>query len=747
MQMADKTKNVILDIKAKDQATATLQKVSKNLKEIENSSNSLSNSSNNLSSSISSFATKIGVAGAAVLVAKQGYEQLKKLIVESKQAWKEQEEANTRLAAALGYTSTSLQDYASALQDTTNYSDDVVQASMAQIAAFIQDEEQIKKVQKAAIDLAAAKKMDLTSATDLLTKSIVSGSNAMGRYGISMVDSEDMAKRLESAVSSVNNAFEGTAEALAKTDFGKLDQMNLKLSDAKEVLGKEMLPLMRQWEELNNKIETSLVKLTTKFVMMANSLVDAGLGTTGKTSVIINQIESLASPIDQLEATEKALEETQKLIDKNNIAWEEYYGLQKLGDKGGAQKALQRATAAQKENDLLNERIKLLKAIEQTAFGKATAQTTTIMPSDPEGLLEEQRKKEKEALEKSAKDWEDLSKAIESTNKSTLDKRKKAIEDQFDWEYELALQKDNDIQQARQSFYDELNSLEISGLETSFSGRYELIERGYNDEMTLKKHLLDQNIITKQEYDQYEIELEAQKLDQITQLHYEQANTITGIAAEVGGLLQQTSNAIFQYQNEKLDEETDKKRKAAKDTIKNKKVLDKELERIDNDAEKKRKEIAKREKQIALIMSIINTAQGVTKALSSSAPPLNFVMAALTGVAGAIQIGLIASQAFAQGGFVQQAQGASKTGDNTLIRANPGEMVLNQTQKDNMLWNLATKRQAVAQQPVLGGDTYIVQGNLDSTAVKELRKYKEDALQLFRDYNKELSRRGYQYAY
>lgn len=741
--MADKTKNIILDIKAKDNASTTLKNVSKNLQEIEKDSKGLSGA---LSSSVSSLVTKIGAVGVATFITTKAFRALKKTFNESIISWKNQIDANTRLSSALGYTSSSLESYASELQRTTNYSDDVIMASMAQVAAFIQDEQQIKKVQKAAIELASAKKMDLATATDLLTKSIVSGSNALGRYGIAMEDSEDITRRLESVTNSVNNAFGETAEALARTDFGKIEQLKLVLDDTKELLGKELVPLYAEWEKLNLKVKIAATKSLTSLVLLANKASESLMGTKGITNSIIEQAKAFASPIDQLEFLQNTLEETQKQIEKNNIAWEEYHGLLMLGDKG-VEKAYKRAQAAQEENNLLNERIKILKELEGKALASAITQTTTITPSDPEGLRESQRKKEKEALEKSAKDWEDFGKIIEDTNRAALDKRKKAIEAQFDWEYNKMLQKDNEIQQSRISFYDELNSLEFARLEGSLPGRFSIVEQQYNDELTLKKHLLDQTIITKQEYDQYEIELEAQKLETIAQLHYEQANTITGIAAEVGGLLQQTSNAIFQYQSEKIDEETDKKRKAATDTIKNRKILDKELQRIDDEAEKKRKEIAKREKQIALIMAIVNTAQGVTKALASSAPPLNFIMAALTGVAGAIQVGLIASQAFAQGGFVQQAQGVATTGDKTLVRVNPGEAVFNQTQQQNLLWNLATKRQT-AQQPVtLGGDTYIVQGNLDTNAVKELRKYKEDTLQLFRDYNKELNRRGYQYAY
>jgi len=65
------------------------------------------------------------------------------------------------------------------------------------------------------------------------------------------------------------------------------------------------------------------------------------------------------------------------------------------------------------------------------------------------------------------------------------------------------------------------------------------------------------------------------------------------------------------------------------------------------------KEAAEKQRTIQLIQSVINTALGVTGALASAAtltPIGAIIMAALIGVAGAVEIASIASQKFAQGG-------------------------------------------------------------------------------------------------
>lgn len=65
----------------------------------------------------------------------------------------------------------------------------------------------------------------------------------------------------------------------------------------------------------------------------------------------------------------------------------------------------------------------------------------------------------------------------------------------------------------------------------------------------------------------------------------------------------------------------------------------------------KRKQ-AERDKRLALFNAIVNLATGVTKALSSSPPPFNLILAGITAAAGAFQIAAIQSQqipAFAKG--------------------------------------------------------------------------------------------------
>lgn len=66
------------------------------------------------------------------------------------------------------------------------------------------------------------------------------------------------------------------------------------------------------------------------------------------------------------------------------------------------------------------------------------------------------------------------------------------------------------------------------------------------------------------------------------------------------------------------------------------------------------KKTAKKAQGVAVGQAIVNTAQGVTKALASAPPPFNFALAALVAAAGIAEIAKIKAQAFASGGVVDR---------------------------------------------------------------------------------------------
>lgn len=122
------------------------------------------------------------------------------------------------------------------------------------------------------------------------------------------------------------------------------------------------------------------------------------------------------------------------------------------------------------------------------------------------------------------------------------------------------------------------------------------------------------------------------------------------------------------------------------------------------------KKNAKLRKAIAISEAIINTSLGVTKALASAPPPINFINASAVGAQGLAQVSTIATQKFAKGGIVKGEGGISDIGDKTLIRVNAGEGVFTKDQMKAM----------GSQKAVTIAPSIVINGNADQGVVDQL---------------------------
>ena len=207
-----------------------------------------------LSGSISKMGKAVGVASAVYFGARgliSGFSSIIRLAGI-------QEQAEKKLEVALGKTSKSLLNQATALQKMTVFGDEAIIGVQASIGAFIKNEDQIKKATKATLDMAVAMGMDLKSAGDLVAKTLGSSTNAMSRYGIEVTGAVGSTERLESLTENVANLFGGQASAQAETLTGKLDQAKNSIGDAGEALGELLAPTVIHAAEavafLSNKL-------------------------------------------------------------------------------------------------------------------------------------------------------------------------------------------------------------------------------------------------------------------------------------------------------------------------------------------------------------------------------------------------------------------------------------------------------------------------------------------------------------
>ena len=192
----------------------------------------------------------------------------------------QQEDAEKRLEVALGGVNQELLDFASASQKVTRSGDETIISAMALIAAFVDDEEQIKAATTATLDLAAAKGMDLNSAADLVAKTLGSETNSLSRYGIQVKGAVGSTERLTSLTDSMAKAFGGQATEQAGTLAGKLERVSNIMGDIAEDVG--------------GNLATTINTLTTSFLKFNNALTEQEIK-----ELKIKKIKSELNKLDQ----------------------------------------------------------------------------------------------------------------------------------------------------------------------------------------------------------------------------------------------------------------------------------------------------------------------------------------------------------------------------------------------------------------------------------------------------------------
>jgi hypothetical protein len=742
--MSDINKNVNLNIKTKDSSSSVIKKVSsettklnENIKKVNESSKKLNNSIKQVGSQnttggitklVGSFKGLLGV-GTAILAAGT----FKKLLSQAN----EYADSIRKLAIQTNMTTDEVQKW--------SYVARMNKSSLESISkGFTQLSQQALNAQRG-------------------SKSIRESFDALGVS----ITNENGVLRKQSDLT--NDVLKALARHKNATEQAAIAQQLLGRS------GRELLPTLRQGEEAITKQMNAASEygqiLDEKTIKKLEAASDASSRLETATNILKAEIISIsAKPIkdlidgwtkaaaalsDYLGKTkeEKEFDTTQSRISSfNKKIAEQFSEYNKLSIK-----MVEVNSRSRKFNQLMLKRAGIKSRIddlnklrEETIKYSKQLESKITKPKEPEKPDSgEGRKKvtKKPDLGPSA-----LDKLREEAFKKSQERYERGLQNELEMfsDYSDKQKKIDEVNnQSRinlaETFNNRLRDLNNNTLE----GRIDSINKAFDDELTFYTHMLDQRIITQQQFNDISSELERAHDEQLmtekVKTYTDGFSKVLGIASQVGSQIQSINSMLVQDELKGLDNEVDSRKKVATATIRNKKLLEHELAKIDKDAEKRRQQIAKSDRQIALIMSIINTAQGVTKAYAQEGT-LGLISAIAIGAAGAIQTALIAKQAFADSGIVKGEPGKPNTGDHILVRANPKELIINEQAQQNLLNILTGKQSFAASGFNIGGDTYIVHGDLDSNAVDKIIAHKQKFLPFLRESNRELQRLGYNYA-
>lgn len=169
---------------------------------------------------------------------------------EAFKAFAEAEQATNKLNQALvqqGMYTTELskqyRDLAGELQKKTTFSDEEIMGAQATMTAYLGQTKITKELLTATMDLAAAKKMDLASAAEMVAKSIGTGTNALARQGVVLGEHLTKTEKLAAVTATLNSRFGGQAETAA-SGTGALKTMSNVVGELMEKIGGALAPLV-----------------------------------------------------------------------------------------------------------------------------------------------------------------------------------------------------------------------------------------------------------------------------------------------------------------------------------------------------------------------------------------------------------------------------------------------------------------------------------------------------------------------
>lgn len=190
-----------------------------------------------------SFATlkNVALAAVAVFAGKAVLGGLESII----EAASESDQAVRKLGVALASTGEfsdqaveDFEQFASALQKTTQYTDEAVLGSVALAKNFGLTNEEAKKLTQAAIDLAAATGTDLNTATEQLGATFSGTTGRLGKTIPALKSLTEEELKAGAAIDIVAQKFQGFAEATSQTFGGAVTQTKNAFGEIFESLGK-----------------------------------------------------------------------------------------------------------------------------------------------------------------------------------------------------------------------------------------------------------------------------------------------------------------------------------------------------------------------------------------------------------------------------------------------------------------------------------------------------------------------------
>lgn len=252
---------------------------------------------------VSSFGDKVGefgkkAAAAFAVAAAAAVAYAGKLAVDGVRAAIADEQAQLRLATALGTATGATNAQIKAVEDqilktslATGVADDELRPALQRLAVATGDTSKAQDLLSVALDVAAATGKPLQAVTSALGKAYEGNTTALGKLGVGISATEAKTIGFTGSVEKLTDLYGGSASRNAETFQGRIDRIKVAFDETKESIGQALLPIV---EKLLGFITTTVLPA---FQKLSDSLSGSGDGILKRFTDIYNYARDFVTPI------------------------------------------------------------------------------------------------------------------------------------------------------------------------------------------------------------------------------------------------------------------------------------------------------------------------------------------------------------------------------------------------------------------------------------------------------------------
>lgn len=639
--------------------------------------------------------------------------------MESVKAFQEAEKNALLLKSAVSVNGGLQQDFeeliqqSEELQKLTIFSDDAIQQAQTAALQFGLTKDQVKALIPVITDFASATGQDLQTALSAVVAGINGAGKGLKQFGVTIDENGTRQSRLAEITAQLTKTFDGQAKAVGETASGAAAKYANEIDNLQESLGERLAPVLNQIRgvllETTEALLESVGLIENKFDVFDVKFKKYKDGFKEKFSS--TSLEDLRVQYGELVKIQEKVLSTSSSESKTVFLAQKQAIIELLNAANSGTKALtEEGVALAKLADISKLTDAQLKELQKT-FGKFN----TITADDALDSIEKEF--EKRAKERSKKQIDNTKKEADEVariRKELAEKEFQQDEDNLD---KYIAQRKEALVKANlptEQLEKELTALELFELETRLQNLKDYGKATGDLEKQIAdfkvKNYIDANKkieeSNKSMWDAYQqslkdiAEAEKEAAEKRVQQQKEVADAIVDAVQKSIGLLSEASNNYYNAQADAIEKnkesiiesydeqieanerkhdrnligdrqyENNKEELIAKQTAAEKKA-DKELRKIKHDQ-------AVFNKTIALAQAILNTALGVTNAITTGDPYTAALRAAIVAAIGAAEIAVIAAQpipAYAKGTEMVKGKGHD-TSDNIHAMLSPGERIV-----------------------------------------------------------------------